>query len=1232
MTEFDGKRRARRLWALLASVPLLLWFGAAFTGAVRSQPLETTANAAPASSVSSAPSVPETAPARDGPPSYCLGRLLAPLRAAVAGSTAGEGTRPWVDEVDAAAGDLARTFGGEREPAPITTLIATIPDPIDSGLGYQFETALQALRRGIEHRAGTGFHRDRSWLPWDDREVKEAERRDSEECRRSTPGILLFRGGTPERPELFVLLVVGETPTSGLRAASLHTALDIYERLDRHRSKPGTAAQALEVRVVGPSYSGSAPSLRMALSSWAERHAAPVDFRIVSGSATGADVPRWLGQGSSRLAQNASISFQSTTVPEASVECAYLWYLASRLGVEPEPGFPDAPTGVPLAGVASLSESGTEFGATLGTEVPKSPPPPPAEVRAGTPPCKWRASIGFSFPFHVSALRDAYEDLDQREKAAPKESSIARATSLDASLREARPPLDRDSSPSGKTRTAEDLALGSVLERISTRHVRHLAIHATDVGDAIFLARRIRDVAPDVRLSFFDSDALLLHADFRRELLGSLVVSPYPFRGLSEFALQRDGRGAFAAFESGNMQGLYNAVLAQRGVRPSELSEYTIGSNLPLPVWVSAIGRAAIVPANLSPTLDCSKTLYGSPDPSGRALCGPPGAERTNAWREFKRQSAVPLRLEKSAKLPYLWDLLLATLILLWCVDVAHQNAGARRLARDRFPEEFAAADDRTLDRAMGRTKWRLYAVIRSFLFALAFAHMTTFYALALVARGGPTLDTGFDTLTFAFQVLVAVASVVLAVSRTILMATRFLRDYRAFARCVASKPGSTPPAAPETARSPGGTEADASAEDEAPLSIAARSDRITFTTGFVPTTRHGTARTSLLQLRILAVAAASLAVFFTVEYVLDTLRSTDVVGLGSDGTVQRLTLFVVRGANLASGVSPSTPALLCMACVYVWALGRMARLALAHSISRSCPPDGETDLVSTPIRLILYPRHSQTGEPDAGFTHVERGLLDAIWRPINHPYYVAAALGMAFFPVAVFALKRPSTLESPFGTWFLAAGVGMSSFLIGVTLIQLVQYWLALRLLLKRLLEHPLGAAFQSVPSFARDSVDHQLSRSPDEPLRWSTCAVQFSDLMRAARGVPGLAPLAALRTRLERAETELSQARIAALEATSERSRRAPADEHRDEWLATLESDLTCRAINAASTLTEVLEEPWTLPASPESAARDASRSAGASEPDALTPCESAYRPEELRWLRSAQVFVATVVTLLL
>jgi hypothetical protein len=1211
----DPTQRGSGYWAWLAGIPLALWL--AVTRVVGATPSAAQPSAAPTNNTTAQLSAAPTASSAAqhsakleiaaAPSPLCLSRFLTPFYA-MAGAAAPSiqadaNLDDWTERVAAASQKLHDAFRSQSA----EVLIATVPDPIDSGLSYAFETGLQAVRRGLEQ--GDVYFRDRSWLPWDDREVEQGkQQREVEACRATLPGVMLFRGGNADDGgRLVMLLIVGESPNTGLRQLAMKRALDVAERFGFPDAAAGPRHGSRRIRVVGPTFSGSAQSLRNALRAWSDDNPSlDIEYRVVSGTATGAAVPSWLGGKLSPLTNSSKIGYRATTVPAALLECSYLHFLRDQFNVDTEPE-PVAGAGVDepqkLEGVATLSESGTEFGATLSKAGAQL-----GSATRGARSCGFRSALSFHFPFHVSALRDAYETLD---KSGPAKDTIAsHAVALDASLHETRLAVDVEGSPSPKANTAEDLSLGALLELISTRHVRHLAIRATDVGDAIFLARRVRDVAPDVRLAFFDSDVLLLHPSFQRQLLGSLVITPYPFHGLTELSTSGTRVSSIDGFVSGHAQGVFNAVVAQRSVwfEPERLSGYDLGSTSPLPIWVTSIGRHGLVPLRVAPSPDCAEVIYGtnrSRDPELDQLCGlsdrssasAGSADRRKAWQTFHTSHAEAIHFPSTGHLPYAWQFLFAILSFALLVDRALQNRNEKRLAKQDFPNDLDAGDgnqDQDLDLAIGRCKWRLYSVIRTFLFALCLTYMSAVYWLTAFARDGQvnTLAQGVELAVVSAVLLGALVSWAVSLGD-------FLADYKAFSKCV----GAT--MLPRSLRDIGqGLESSDSGDVAGPSEADLRArnhrtnwvGRISLTLGVAhPIGRERTARVSFSQLRLLVVVSFSLACVFSCAFILDVNRSANIGSfflhdsLERARALSRLTLYALRCADLTSGISPAPPAFFCMLSAYVWAVGRMSRLALAHATSRLSPLDGEADLVSTPVRLILHPNYSPDSmESDAGFTHVERNLLNAIWRPITGRYYVTAAIALAFFPLVLFILKPPSTLTGRAGTFFLSAGLALSVYLIGITIVQLLQYWSALKRFLKRILEHPLGEAFATVPPFARDSVDHQVSRLPDEELRWSACAQQFCDLMREISAIEGVESLSAERAALLEVDesgarpadrlTILRQSALARAQYAPSAAIGRPSNPGREtELRAEAEATLGQGVIHFAHLVTKLLERPW-------------------------------------------------------
>jgi hypothetical protein len=1051
----------------------------------------------------------------------------------------------------------------------VSTVIATLPDPIDSGLVYSFETMLQALRLGFETAAPenalsddldpgekAGWFRDRSFLPWADRQVGTQNRALSEACRRSVPGLLLFRNSDLAAPRVLMVFVVGETPTSGVHGAALTNALHLASWLatDKLASR----------RILGPSFSGSAYSLRVMLEAFSTR-LPKAKFELISGTASGSGL-------SQMLRDNERMAYSATTVPEDAASCAYLRYLHCGLGVDLAPlstkqqedsadsraeaeckakaGSSDDPVrlGPPrkLEGVAILHESGTEFGARMAaTELAPAKPkkaagqseaPAPeseASVNRDAPGCAFQSSLDLSFPERVSMLRDAYESLEQRERVPPELELAMPRSGLDATLAESRTAPELEANVSAKTRAAVDTTLRRVLGEISRYAIRHVSIHATDMGDALFLARRIRDVAPDVRIAFFEPDDVLLHAEHRAELVGSLVVSPYPFLGVSDFG-QLEARDHLG-FPNASSQGLFNAVLAQRGASTRDLFHdpfQTRREPAPLLIWTSTIARTGLIPLDVAEPDDPERTIFRKTkvcaDRALGAYCDelnpfkadpPPNPNQTTDLNAATNANAVrqqpcaaanhdgspavqSLCVESSRPVPRVWNFALLVLVLLFGFDWLAQARSEGRLSEERMPDRVAGSDklpadsahasvgdERAADRAIGRTKWWLYATIRRLLFAIAFCYVTAMYTLASAAKELTVPSLCSEHVGFVVS-LACFFGAVWSVRRA---GTCLHRDYRAFASYVGAPLFRAPAAVVHANYAVGSAPSGASMSESS-------SWRLRRNSKFAADEAVGrlrAARQSFRQLQVTTWSAALLAAGFGLLVVLMVAAPASYQPPWQR-PVASMTLYVNRTLPLMSGVSPAMPLLLCIACVYVCAVGRMSRLLLAHHISRITPRDREYDLASTPIRLVMYPDYDGRSNADEGFTQTERDLLNAVWRPIAFRAYTFGAAAIIVVPWALFILKPLSTLELSFGNLPLLYALMVSAALIGIVLLQLLLFWTTLSRLLQRMAAHPLAAAFDKLPEFARDSIERQLSGSSDTLLRWVLCARQLDMLVK--------------------------------------------------------------------------------------------------------------------------------------
>jgi hypothetical protein len=1142
----------------------------------------------------------------------------------------------------------------------VESIIATVPDPTAAGMGYAFDTAVQALRIGVEQAQPTPntprYYRDTQWLPWDDRGGGSGEDSDRDACRRTTPGIVVFRGGSTEKPRLLALLLVGETPTAGVHPAAMANALLLSKVLtdggkgESCRVDPGERCP-LCTKIVGPTFSGGASSLRQAIDQWIHGQHDPAPLRIITGSATGESVARVL-RGGDTPAASEHVTFEATTVTAEATACAYYAFLTTRLGVngadrtaraEGRASGDAAETSTGLApellrGVAMLHESGTEFGAT-----------------SGAARCGFQPEVDISFPVHVSALRSAYDEADQQSEA--QDPTIARPTGLQLSLAEKRRTRDEDADMSQTTTNARDLALTNILGAISRDGVRYVGIQSTDIVDAIFLARRIRDVAPDVRLAFFDADALLSHESFRRDLAGSLVVSAYPFLGTNDFTRPAprmfeelfapvDSPHRHMPFENSAAEGTFNAMLAARGVSSDQLQEYTFdqGHKAPLPVWVSTIGTRQIVPIAVTRALDCDRTIVGGAQAGERSdaertLCdagrsGSTGAsgspsvspeqrrrDRNQAWNDFSGAQATSLELDRDATPPRVWHFVYAALVIGLLVDKALQTRRRRRFSTAATPRRLASwEDERAFDEVLLRTKWELYAFFRTFVLVFCLAYMTSVYLFVFRTYTfqwqGSVLTTGWLAAVFA-----AVGALLVGIWDAASSFGRFVSDYAVLAHRFRSWSLLS-----FIARATGWVDAGAALDRPDTEPEPTIWDRGAAIAGFgEPRSRWEAATTSCAQIRSLLTFSVLTIGAFAFWIGSDAaLVSRGAFTIGSHAS-PAMTLSVLRHLVLSDGVSPATPLLLCAICVYLWACGRMARLYVLHGLARLTPPGAMVELVSTPLHAVCSPPGALVAGAEAedrGLAAVERELVNAIARPSTGLTYLLTLLVIIAFPVVLFALKRPSTLETASGTYVLMGALALSAILVGATLTQLVQYWLALRNLLRRTMEHPVGRGLGAIAPYARDSLVDLLSRKPDDQLRFVASARDFVGLVVESEALPSESELRHAVEELRWAVPAVEHVRGMAL-AVALRGRTTTTFEQE----AALGSAVLCSTAKLSGLLRDVSRGSLSGSGAP----ADRKPASPAEGRDALAPVGWKFNEAELAWLERAQGHVATVVALL-
>jgi|GEM_PF-1430493 len=486
-------------------------------------------------------------------------------------------------------------------------MVALVPAPPDPRL----DQALEAVQRGF---AQSDYLADRFWLPWTGEDSAALGA-----AGRTAPGLLLFRGQKKEQeqePEqedekeqetkrdshnshrLALVFVVGETPKAGIQKGMFREALELASDLQREAPDPSVA-------ILGPTFSGSIESLRLALIAWRHwegKRRPPLHFRAATGSATAppTDVEAPLA------ALNVEIC--RTVLPDETLQQQTLGFLVDKMGWD-------------LRQVALLSESDTAYGRRVllwQRSVRKKLDADSKRITGAKPPRRSlfpratkgsiEAIVKVPFPSHISELRSATE----KEKAAQAKAAAATQPGIPASQAELSFDLTDPGRPADLVPTfdpstvlSNELVLENLLRAVSREGIRYVGILATDVKDTLFLAEQVRSRAPDAILFTFNNNLLYAHSQYTQILDGMLVLSSAPLitegapwvPGSVPGSLSPADGPVLRQFTSEFQQGLVEAV------------RFLLGSRVPPPrAWILAVGNGSLWPiARLETTVPPDK-------------------------------------------------------------------------------------------------------------------------------------------------------------------------------------------------------------------------------------------------------------------------------------------------------------------------------------------------------------------------------------------------------------------------------------------------------------------------------------------------------------------------------------------------------------------------------------------------------------------------------------------------
>jgi hypothetical protein len=498
--------------------------------------------------------------------------------------------------------------------AKLRIVVATVPDPSETEMSAEFDRDIEAIQA-----AATAGHYNytRFWFPWRPNSSVSEQSTDAEEeaRRREEPGILCFHRNDTDlnhaRERLFVLLV-GETPTSGVNRLQLAHALYYREQLLENTQ---ISDQDLgELKIAGPHFSSSFPAIQDVLDRAlytkdtqpaAKRASVPI-VRFVSPDVSGNDFIEEFKNFCNQQTPNCTL--QTLSLRSTDVRSSVIPYLVS-IGYRSDQ-------------IAYLGEDESSFG---GNELNPLKTDPLNETKDDY-------GLKLHFPRDLSSVRSLSDA--QSKKAAESESRyFALPTGLPQTQLTVREPTDSDSpSAFGQLQETAEVArsLENVVAQMRRHRIRAVVIGASNPLDRIYLLEYLRDQLPDVRTATVNADQLELDRPHFVDLTGTIAVTTLP--SLLDVRDVVDGKPVRMplSFKSSRQLGEYLAVETLLDLVPAANNGTSQG---PLPkhcISISVVGENAFHLVNDGPgNGDAQDPVFPCFFATDRTL--PPSAHYTTA-------------------------------------------------------------------------------------------------------------------------------------------------------------------------------------------------------------------------------------------------------------------------------------------------------------------------------------------------------------------------------------------------------------------------------------------------------------------------------------------------------------------------------------------------------------------------------------------------------------------------
>ena len=443
---------------------------------------------------------------------------------------------------------------GTQLPDKVRFVIATAPSPVSTHLALLFDRAIEIIQQAA---ADENYAYDSSWFPWNEVSkeyplyLDQREAEDEQEIQDRQPGVLVFRGsvqpGESPYERGLIVFVVAETPTGGIDRTEFQNALGLVQRL-------GGMRHGGHLSILGPTFSGSLPSLDQALEKKTLDTVGVSGISVFSGSVSSDNSYQWF---LARLGDRGKI--QTAMSGDSLMVNRFLNYVSNQ--------------GYGRGCVAIISEDETAFGNS----------PWNSKEDEGTGENQRCDLFGQNtkpiylyYPRDIATLRSTYEQQSIFNSRKQTPDGTTSSTSLRSDLSEPENSNhDTVRSYAGQlTPLAQEAVLQNIANVLKEKAIQFIVVRSTNSLDQVFLSQFFRRTNPEARVVLDGADLLFKRGAEGSSLRGVMVLSTYPLLAPWQqdwtVSLRYPKTGSYRIFGEDVAEGLY--VAARELFKPEYLN------------------------------------------------------------------------------------------------------------------------------------------------------------------------------------------------------------------------------------------------------------------------------------------------------------------------------------------------------------------------------------------------------------------------------------------------------------------------------------------------------------------------------------------------------------------------------------------------------------------------------------------------------------------------------------